>query len=104
MPRVNRLRILPTYFDEPHEPVVPVVLSDGSFGTKLHSPNVENVSALDFSIQNILSLPAQNFSVAGMDNNFDETSERLSEFIKAVDDEVIVSPDSTVNVQSSTTE
>lgn len=97
---MNRLPVLPTYFDEPFEPDVHTVLADGKLGVVTHSPNVEDVLSTDFNVLTIASLPnASNFTQADMNSNFDKLDFTLGNLASQIDAEVIVpdTPGDSVN-------
>lgn len=97
---MNKLPVLPTYFDEPFEPDVHCVFADGKFGVTSHSPNVEDVLSTDFNVLTIASLPnASNFRQADMNSNFDKLDSTLGNLASQIDGEVIVpeTPGDSVN-------
>lgn len=59
------------------EPLILTQVSPGFYELVAHVPNTDNVLSSDFSLQNILKLPNQDFKQANIDDNFESSSNKI---------------------------
>lgn len=71
---------------KPIEPLILTRVSPTSIELVAHVPNVDKVVSLDFSLQNILKLPNQDFKQANIGDNFESSSNKIRSVLVDVEE------------------